>query len=52
MKSEIANVTIYPEKELKEKIEKEAKKKRQNMNGLILTILENYFEKLAIEGAK
>jgi hypothetical protein len=43
------NINIYPEKELREKIEREAKKRRQNMNGLILTILEDYFRQSEIK---
>lgn len=38
-------LTIYPEKELMEKIEKEAKKEKRSMNNLVLFILENFFKK-------
>jgi len=36
--------TIYPDKELMEKLNKEATKQKRSMNNLILFILASYFE--------
>jgi len=38
-------ITIYPEKELLKKLEKETTKQKRSMNNLILFILASYFEK-------
>ncbi len=36
-------ITIYPDKELQKKIEKEAKKQKRSMNNLVIFILSSYF---------
>ena len=38
-------LTIYPDKELQEKLNKEAEKQKRSLNNLILFILASYFEK-------
>lgn len=37
-------ITIYPDKELREKLNKEVKKQKRSLNNLILFILTSYFE--------
>lgn len=37
-------ITIYPDEELQQKLEKEAEKQKRSMNNLILLILDSYFE--------
>lgn len=36
-------ITIYPDKELKKKLDKEAKEQDRSLNNLILMILKNFF---------
>lgn len=38
-------ITIYPKKELKEKLDKEAKKQSRSLNNLILLLLNKFFNK-------
>lgn len=38
-------LTIYPDKKLQEKLNKEAEKQKRSLNNLILFILASYFEK-------
>jgi len=38
-------ITIYPKKELKEKLDKEAKVQGRSLNNLILFILNKFFKK-------
>lgn len=39
------NLTIYPNKELKSKLDKEAEKEERSLNNLIILILNKYFKK-------
>jgi len=38
-------ISIYPDKELKEKLKKEAEKEHRSLNNFILFILKKYIEK-------
>lgn len=38
-------ITIYPNEELREKLNKEAKRQKRSLNNLVLLILASYFEK-------
>jgi len=38
------NLTIYPKKELRKKLEKICKKENRSLNNLIITILKKYVE--------
>ena len=38
-------LTIYPDKELQKKLNKEAEEQKRSLNNLILFILASYFEK-------
>lgn len=40
----MAQITIYPNKELKEKLNNEMEKENRSLNNLILLILNKYFE--------
>jgi len=39
-------LTIYPDKDLQKKLNKEAKEQKRSLNNLILFIIVSYFEKL------
>jgi len=41
----VDRITIYPDKKLQEKLEKETTKQKRSMNNLVLFILASYFEK-------
>jgi len=38
-------ITIYPNKELRSRLDKEAEKEERNLNNMILFILNKYFKK-------
>ena len=38
-------ITIYPNKELKSKLDKEAEKEERSLNNLVILILNKYFKK-------
>ncbi len=38
-------ITIYPNKELRKKLDQEAEKEQRSLNNLILLILNKYFKK-------
>lgn len=40
----MCKITIYPKKELKERLDDEAKKEERSLNKLILIILNKYFK--------
>ncbi len=39
-------ITIYPNKELRKKLDKEAEKEQRSLNNLILFILNKYFKEV------
>ncbi len=41
----VDRLTIYPDKELQKKLNKEAEEQKRSLNNLILFILASYFEK-------
>jgi len=38
-------LTIYPDKDLQKKLNKEAKEQKRSLNNLVLFIIDSYFEK-------